>query len=287
MLHSSTWLRPAGTFRPRERRPRMSTSTRAGPSASTSAATGRRWMSCWRWCPGRTVPDDRGPGASAHRTAFRPRRAVRTARRGTRGTRRTPRQHRDRQGGRRRARLRGHRRPTVPGHRRHLRTVTSRRTSCRRSGPALFAPSPAARRRSARSSVASGCPCVPRLRPRLLGYHKGTYLFLTATTGTGRARAALKIAGMAAEDAVLRRPHRGPTGSGPRAHHRHRGGLPRRVGPLDRRRGVTAEGRCRSRGSCGRWWRGRLRALGRLCSCCLWHQSGCARSHRVRGSPGC
>ncbi|MGW5698554.1 beta-L-arabinofuranosidase domain-containing protein, partial [Streptomyces asiaticus] len=37
-------------------------------------------------------------------------------------------------------------------------TVTSRRTSCRRSGPALFAPSPAARRRSARSLVASGCP---------------------------------------------------------------------------------------------------------------------------------
>ncbi|MFJ3895630.1 beta-L-arabinofuranosidase domain-containing protein [Streptomyces sp. NPDC090083] len=35
-----------------------------------------------------------------------------------------------------------------------------------------------------------------------LGYHKETYLFLAATTGAGRARAALKIAGMEAEDVV-------------------------------------------------------------------------------------
>ncbi|MER6528024.1 beta-L-arabinofuranosidase domain-containing protein [Streptomyces sp. NPDC001508] len=34
------------------------------------------------------------------------------------------------------------------------------------------------------------------------GFHKETYLFLAATTGAGRARAALKIAGMAAEDVV-------------------------------------------------------------------------------------
>ncbi|MEV5903866.1 beta-L-arabinofuranosidase domain-containing protein [Streptomyces sp. NPDC052127] len=35
-----------------------------------------------------------------------------------------------------------------------------------------------------------------------LGYHKDTYLFLAATTGAGRARAALKIAGMEREDFV-------------------------------------------------------------------------------------
>ncbi|MEU4096437.1 beta-L-arabinofuranosidase domain-containing protein [Streptomyces sp. NPDC026673] len=35
-----------------------------------------------------------------------------------------------------------------------------------------------------------------------LGYHKDTYLFLTPRTGAGRARAALKIAGMEAEDVV-------------------------------------------------------------------------------------
>ncbi|MEU6553462.1 beta-L-arabinofuranosidase domain-containing protein [Streptomyces sp. NPDC046915] len=35
-----------------------------------------------------------------------------------------------------------------------------------------------------------------------LGYHKETYLFLAATTGAGRARAALKIAGMEAEDFI-------------------------------------------------------------------------------------
>ncbi|MFI6662698.1 beta-L-arabinofuranosidase domain-containing protein [Streptomyces sp. NPDC050523] len=35
-----------------------------------------------------------------------------------------------------------------------------------------------------------------------LGYHKETYLFLAATTGAQRARAALKIAGMEAEDVV-------------------------------------------------------------------------------------
>ncbi|WP_373466080.1 beta-L-arabinofuranosidase domain-containing protein [Streptomyces sp. V3I8] len=35
-----------------------------------------------------------------------------------------------------------------------------------------------------------------------LGYHKDTYLFLAATTGARRARAALKIAGMEAEDVV-------------------------------------------------------------------------------------
>jgi DUF1680 family protein len=35
-----------------------------------------------------------------------------------------------------------------------------------------------------------------------LGYHKETYLFLAATTGAGRARAALKIAGMEGEDVV-------------------------------------------------------------------------------------
>ncbi|MEU1304848.1 glycoside hydrolase family 127 protein [Streptomyces shenzhenensis] len=34
------------------------------------------------------------------------------------------------------------------------------------------------------------------------GFHKETYLFLAVTTGAGRARAALKIAGMAAEDVV-------------------------------------------------------------------------------------
>ncbi|MFJ4621113.1 beta-L-arabinofuranosidase domain-containing protein [Streptomyces sp. NPDC088812] len=34
------------------------------------------------------------------------------------------------------------------------------------------------------------------------GYHKDTYLFLAATTGAGRARAALKIAGMEREDVV-------------------------------------------------------------------------------------
>ncbi|MEU0073007.1 beta-L-arabinofuranosidase domain-containing protein [Streptomyces sp. NPDC006332] len=34
------------------------------------------------------------------------------------------------------------------------------------------------------------------------GYHKDTYLFLAATTGAGRARAALKIAGMAREDFI-------------------------------------------------------------------------------------
>ncbi|MFS8204080.1 beta-L-arabinofuranosidase domain-containing protein [Streptomyces sp. CWNU-52B] len=35
-----------------------------------------------------------------------------------------------------------------------------------------------------------------------LGFHKDTYLFLAATTGAGRARAALKIAGMESEDFV-------------------------------------------------------------------------------------
>ncbi|WP_326624916.1 glycoside hydrolase family 127 protein [Streptomyces sp. NBC_01761] len=35
-----------------------------------------------------------------------------------------------------------------------------------------------------------------------LGYHKSTYLFLAARTGTGRPRAALKIAGMAGEDFI-------------------------------------------------------------------------------------
>lgn len=35
-----------------------------------------------------------------------------------------------------------------------------------------------------------------------LGFHKETYLFLAATTGAGRARAALKIAGMQAEDFI-------------------------------------------------------------------------------------
>ncbi|MEV6110582.1 beta-L-arabinofuranosidase domain-containing protein [Streptomyces sp. NPDC051940] len=35
-----------------------------------------------------------------------------------------------------------------------------------------------------------------------LGYHKSTYLFLAARTGTGRPRAALKIAGMEGEDVV-------------------------------------------------------------------------------------
>lgn len=35
-----------------------------------------------------------------------------------------------------------------------------------------------------------------------LGYHKSTYLFLAARTGTGRPRAALKIAGMEGEDFV-------------------------------------------------------------------------------------
>ncbi|MCX5412530.1 beta-L-arabinofuranosidase domain-containing protein [Streptomyces sp. NBC_00059] len=35
-----------------------------------------------------------------------------------------------------------------------------------------------------------------------LGYHKGTYLFLTPRTGAGKARAALKISGMEGEDVV-------------------------------------------------------------------------------------
>ncbi|WP_320781791.1 beta-L-arabinofuranosidase domain-containing protein [Streptomyces sp. CRN 30] len=35
-----------------------------------------------------------------------------------------------------------------------------------------------------------------------LGYHKETYLFLAATTGAGRARAALRVAGMEGEDVV-------------------------------------------------------------------------------------
>ncbi|WP_250852840.1 hypothetical protein [Streptomyces rhizosphaericus] len=39
---------------------------------------------------------------------------------------------------------------------------------------------------------------APSARVFDLGYHKGTYLFLTATTGAGCARAALKIVGMAA-----------------------------------------------------------------------------------------
>ncbi|MFE6488959.1 LamG domain-containing protein, partial [Streptomyces sp. NPDC057757] len=34
------------------------------------------------------------------------------------------------------------------------------------------------------------------------GYHKDTYLFLAATTGARRARAALKIAGMESEDVI-------------------------------------------------------------------------------------
>ncbi|CAM5236349.1 LamG-like jellyroll fold domain-containing protein OS=Streptomyces tendae OX=1932 GN=GUR47_06640 PE=4 SV=1 [Streptomyces tendae] len=43
---------------------------------------------------------------------------------------------------------------------------------------------------------------APSARVFDLGYSKDTYLFLTATTGAGRARAALKIAGMEAEDFV-------------------------------------------------------------------------------------
>ncbi|MFE7169350.1 beta-L-arabinofuranosidase domain-containing protein [Streptomyces sp. NPDC057616] len=43
---------------------------------------------------------------------------------------------------------------------------------------------------------------APSARVFDLGYHKDTYLFLAATTGAGRARAALKIAGMEAEDVV-------------------------------------------------------------------------------------
>ena len=43
---------------------------------------------------------------------------------------------------------------------------------------------------------------APSARVFDLGYHKDTYLFLAATTGSGRARAALKIAGMEAEDVV-------------------------------------------------------------------------------------
>ncbi|OMI91508.1 hypothetical protein BSZ07_01165 [Streptomyces sp. M1013] len=43
---------------------------------------------------------------------------------------------------------------------------------------------------------------APSVRVLDLGYSKDTYLFLTATTGAGRARAALKIAGMEAEDFV-------------------------------------------------------------------------------------
>lgn len=35
-----------------------------------------------------------------------------------------------------------------------------------------------------------------------LGYHKSTYLYLAARTGSGRARAALKISGMEGEDVV-------------------------------------------------------------------------------------
>ncbi|MGV9388270.1 beta-L-arabinofuranosidase domain-containing protein [Streptomyces olivaceus] len=42
----------------------------------------------------------------------------------------------------------------------------------------------------------------PSARVFDLGYSKDTYLFLTATTGSGRARAALKIAGMETEDFV-------------------------------------------------------------------------------------
>ncbi len=43
---------------------------------------------------------------------------------------------------------------------------------------------------------------APSARVFDLGYSKDTYLFLTATTGAGRARAALKIAGMEAEGFV-------------------------------------------------------------------------------------
>nr|WP_307851420.1 MULTISPECIES: LamG domain-containing protein [unclassified Streptomyces] len=43
---------------------------------------------------------------------------------------------------------------------------------------------------------------APSVRVFDLGYSKDTYLFLTATTGAGKARAALKIAGMEAEDFV-------------------------------------------------------------------------------------
>ncbi|MFF9489612.1 beta-L-arabinofuranosidase domain-containing protein [Streptomyces sp. NPDC014676] len=43
---------------------------------------------------------------------------------------------------------------------------------------------------------------APSARVFDLGYHKDTYLFLAATTGAGRARAALKISGMEREDVV-------------------------------------------------------------------------------------
>ncbi|WP_432162099.1 beta-L-arabinofuranosidase domain-containing protein [Streptomyces tendae] len=43
---------------------------------------------------------------------------------------------------------------------------------------------------------------APSVRVFDLGYSKDTYLFLTATTGAGKARAALQIAGMEAEDFV-------------------------------------------------------------------------------------
>ncbi|GHH91757.1 glycoside hydrolase family 127 protein [Streptomyces capillispiralis] len=43
---------------------------------------------------------------------------------------------------------------------------------------------------------------VPSARVFDLGYHKDTYLFLAATTGAGRARAALKISGMEREDVI-------------------------------------------------------------------------------------
>lgn len=43
---------------------------------------------------------------------------------------------------------------------------------------------------------------APSARVFDLGFHKDTYLFLAATTGNGRARAALKIAGMEREDVV-------------------------------------------------------------------------------------
>ncbi|MEU9355432.1 beta-L-arabinofuranosidase domain-containing protein [Streptomyces griseoloalbus] len=43
---------------------------------------------------------------------------------------------------------------------------------------------------------------VPSARVFDLGFHKDTYLFLAATTGAGRARAALKISGMEREDFV-------------------------------------------------------------------------------------
>ncbi|MFH9089796.1 beta-L-arabinofuranosidase domain-containing protein [Streptomyces sp. NPDC017673] len=43
---------------------------------------------------------------------------------------------------------------------------------------------------------------APSARVFDLGYHKDTYLFLSATTGAGRARAALKMAGMKVEDVI-------------------------------------------------------------------------------------